>query len=302
MNEKWEGIKRVVKTKVFIILVVFVVMSFVVLFPHTKTTKINSELTGVFVTQKENYLFHTRVGFQTEYLCMSDAGTKSFAITYGLNGDIKSKSTSYCDGTSEAVTYNMNGTKRSLESVSFVGDNIRYYAEQFDKYGLLLSQTTELNGITTSTLQSFDDSNILLESSIITTDLEMKIYEKTSTFDIKGRTTESTIGTWENGLPNITIKNVYTEGIISGITYIDEPNNMNAQITCIDDTGCILVKLTADQFTVQFNTTEFNYDLFVDGETGSSKIFFTQLQTSNIPDVLNEIEGKVQAILNAQTE
>jgi hypothetical protein len=298
MNGTWEGIIKVLVSKVFIIFVVFGVMLFVTLFPHTKTTKVHSDLTGVSVIQKEQYFFHTRVGFETIYLCMSDVGTKSQSIAYRLNGDIKSKEISYCDGTNESTRYNFNGTKRSYELVSFVAGNIQMYSEQYNTFGLLTTQINELDGVTSTTSITYNDSNIKTEMTVTRESLEVKTYEKVTTYD-DGVISENTIGNWENGVATIFIKNVYTDGALTGVSYFDEVKNLNARVTC-DQTRCILVKLTADKFTVLYNDEEFNYDLFVEGEIGAVKVNFTPILTTNIPEVLTEIEGIVQVILNAQ--
>ncbi len=299
MSKIWEGIRNLMKTKMFLIIVAAVVVLYIVLFPHTKTTKVNAEISGIFITQQERYLLHTRVEFETSYACLQGTTVKSQTINYRLNGDIKSISISNCDGTYENTQYNKNGTIKSLDSIIFVGGDIRIDKQEYNEHGSLESQITELSGTIDKYIYKYYDSNIMKESNVTRKVFGLKTNENILMFDENSQIIKSTIKNWENRVLITDVKTEYTKGIVSDIDYVDEKNNLTLDITC-DETGCILNVLVAENYIVQYNLEDQDYDMFVDGEEDSVKVYFTPINEFNIESVLNQIENKAQDILENQ--
>lgn len=299
MKELWKNIKNVVTSKVFLLVVAFVVILYIIFFPHTNTTKVNAELTGVFVTQKERYFLHSRVEFDTEYVCIPGTIIKSQTINYQLDGDIKTTSTVNCDGTYEIIQYNENGTIKSNESINFVGANIRINNQEYNYQGLLESQVIEQNGTITETLNTYYPSNVLKQSSIVTKLFGLKNTEVISNFDDKAQITDQSTKSWLNGVLQTDMKTEYTDGIANAITYLITENNLEASIAC-DVIGCILTNLTSDNYTVEYNTDDLDYDLLVYGESSSVKVVFTPINEFNVTNVLAQIEASAQVIIDAQ--
>lgn len=299
MNEKWVKVKEVMKSKLFVIIVSVVVVLFIVVFPHTKTTTVHGELSGIFVTQKERYLLHTRVSFESEFVCAATTTVKSQTIKYGLNGDIKSTNTTNCDGTYFNIDYNTNGTMKAVESISFAAGNISTSKQIYNKLGSLESQTTDVAGTLTETTNVYYETNGIQSSTVVTSVFGLKTSETVASFDEESVMTEQTTKTWKNTVLETDLKTEFEDGIVTDITYSDFENGLEAEITC-SITGCILDNLDADKYSVQYSISTLDYDMLVDGETSSVKVTFTPINMFNVATVLSEIEGKAQVILDAQ--
>lgn len=296
---KMKDVKSIVTSKTFYMVVIIIVALYVIFFPHTKTTRVNAELTGVFVTQKERYFLHSKVEFETNYVCVPTTVIKSQNISYRLNGDIKAVTVINCDGTSGVINYNSNGSISKSVTTSFVGGSIRVNTQDYTKDGQLTNQKVELSGTVTETVVTYHDTKAQEERVVTTSVFGEKTGETITAYDDKGIMTSDSSKTWFNGTLTFEKSEEYTNGVLSKITYNDADDSITATITCTA-TGCTLDSLDAPTFSVDYNNTAMDYDFLVDGEASSVKVVFTPINQFNIASVIAEIEGKAQVIIAAQ--
>lgn len=294
-----KSIKSLVTSKVALIVVAVIVALFIITFPHTKTSKVNAELTGVFAVQKERYVLHRRTSFTTEFTCVPTAVVKSQSIHYKLNGDIKSISTENCDGSSGFTKYNSNGTIKSTETTAFVGGNLSVTVTENNSLGQLETRTVRNGGTVTTTVNEYHPNNVLKSNVVTIETFGEKTGETIKTFDDKSKQLTETFQNWTNGELVVDVDVEFTDGDVSAITYVDEDDDVEAEITCTA-TKCTLDKLTGSFYTVTYNTASDDYDLLVSGEAASVKVFFVPITENNIPGVIASIEADAQAIKDAQ--
>lgn len=294
-------VTSIIKSKIFMIVVVIVIATYIGVFPHTKTTKVNAELTGVFIIQKERYLLHQRVSFETEFICMAGTTVQSQTIYYRLNGDIKSTNTNNCDGTYEEILYNSNGTRKYNESTMFVGVSITTTVLEYNSFGLLESQVVTFDGGVTTITNEYSDSNFLENTRTTTEWLGEKSSDTTRIYNDQLQVTERIVKQWDRGIYEVNYSTIYEyeEGIVNNIIYVDSVNNVNVNIIC-DINECILNNLQAVNYNVQYNNTTFDYDITLADITESEKIFFTRITAINMINVIAEIDIIAQAMLSEE--
>lgn len=315
-----------VTSKTFLIIIGVLIVLFVVVFPHTKTTKVNAEFTGVFAVQKEHYVLHNLSEFETNYVCVTGQVVKSNTVNYKLNGDIKAIEVVNCDGTYTITKFNSNGTTMYFEALSFVAGDIQTTKMEYTKDGLLDTSVVTLSGTETSIVNTYYENKVQESSNTTVTTFGVKTGETNRTYDTKGQMTlqkieqwvdsvktyeqikEYTDGVmtnqsllqWEDSIKTFDETYQYEDGLVSSIFYFDKDDNVTATISC-DDTGvCILESLVGEAYEVEYNDVTLDYDLDVDGEATTSKIVFPALFTWNIPTVIENIENQVDAIIAAQ--
>ena len=133
MKEIWNKIKKAITNRKVWIPAVAVLVLFVVFYPHTNTTKVNSDFTGVYTVQKERYFLHNLAEFSVENVCTSGTVIKQTTTNYRLNGDIKSVEVTNCDGTYGVTKYNSNGTRKLIENTIFIGTSIQFSKIEYNK-------------------------------------------------------------------------------------------------------------------------------------------------------------------------
>lgn len=296
-RDLWNSIKKLIFNKRFLIVLGAIILIYAVLFPHTTTTRVNSDFTGVYTTQKETYFLHSLSSFTVENVCTPTTVVKSTTTSYRLNGNIKAIETTNCNGTYANVYYNSNGSRDKTNGITFVGTSIQTNSQDFNSNGLLTENRTEINGVVTLTLNEYYNGVDLKTVVQTVTSYGEKTAESIKNYDKDGNMTSSDIKAWNNDGDLIgEASESYTDGNIAGITYSDEELNFNATVTC-DSSGCVVSSFSGDGFTVTYNTTTSSYELLIQGESNPRNLGVGFINEFNYGSVLEDIDEDAKAVI-----
>lgn len=295
-----EGLSKVksIFTKRVVIVLATVLALFIIFYPHTERTKVNAELTGVFVVQKERYILHQRVELETNFICISGQTVKSTSVHYSLLGPITKTVTENCNGTSSQASYNSDGTLQYQKTTTFVNNLISTTIGEYTKTGQLLKTYTDFDG--TYNLQEQEYTNNKLTKITGSTSVYGdKTDEFIYTYDEDGVRTLNKTTSWKNGDIDTDISTTYKEGKATNVEYTNASDEIEATIVCNDD-FCTLNTLTGPFYSVVYNLSTLKYDLDVVGETATSNILFQQITADNYLTIFNYIESRAQILKDAQ--
>lgn len=266
--------KNLLKSKLFIGAVVAVVVLFIVFLPHTKTTKVNSDLTGVYVVERDRYLLHRVVESSVTQVCTGVSPTKETITEFYFNGSIKAITTIACDGSVAVVEYYSDGATKATYNTTNMGNFFNTGEAKYNKYGQMVERVTTSNGFDTFEEWTYN-----------------KEYELTDKF-----TTNT-----NKGIKTLERTDYYVDGNLDRYDYNNIEDDVVAAVTC-DDTGCKIATIETPDYKVTYNIDDDDYDLQLTGDSATQKIVVNNVSGLNVQTVLEDVDTKVEAVQEADDE
>ena len=293
MKEKVVG---VLKNKIVLIVVAVVVALYIVAFPHTKTTTVEGQLAGIYVTTKEHYLFHSLTSIETTNVCNGTVTVRTNTVKYFMNGDVKAVITENCNTSGSELYYNKNGTIKESLVTTLVGNNYQTVETSYTEYGQVIERVTTLSTGVVTTVNSYDENNVLSKEVVTTYNLGQKIEEEITNYD-NGDVVSGTYTEYENG----DVTNHYTmtmDGTDS--VFVIEYTELNEEIniTCDDSNVCHLDEYDAPTFNIAFDDTTSTYILTKKADDTTQTIVLPVINTwsldSDLEDVKDDALSKIE--------
>lgn len=184
--------KKVIRSKVFIITVGVLLILMLVFFPHVKTTRVNGELTGQNITVKETFLLHRIISIKNTNVCIAGITGRVTEVTYYLDGSVKSAYTESCASDTTFIMYSKSGDLLRAETSDVLATGISKTTIEYNENGQEILNTTSLAQNVTKITTEYDEKATLIKTSTETFNvlgetvlIEFTIYNEDDTEDFK---------------------------------------------------------------------------------------------------------------------
>ena len=272
--------KKIIKSKVFIIVVGVLLISMIVFFPRVKTTRLDGELLGQYTTVKETFLLHRKTSIKTTNVCVVGITTRVTEVKFYLDGSVKSMYNESCALETNLIVYSKSGNLERVEALAILPTGISKTEIEYNEKGQEIFKTISLAQNETNTTTKYD--------GFYQSERMKKIY-------LYGVVVGETVQEYDEDGSLIKISteefNVSGETLLVEFTTYNVDDTEDFRATCDSDGLCSLEYYVTDDFSFTKNNNSDSYT-FINGDDTLYHEIIGDFFSNEIDSIINSLKQK----------